>query len=286
MATGASESRLRTWERRYDVPLPQRADSGRRLYDEDDLNIIRRMMALIETGVSASEAASAVRFEGAEDQTPEQAGSRLHPLTDLFVQKASGYDHGWLLRIVRDSVYSTGWASTLERIIFPALRQLGREWSNAAALASSEHFALEVLRCEVAAELARLADQRADGGSVVLACPEGEAHEFGLLGLALLLRRRKVAVVYLGACVPCNDLVHTVRKTQARALCLSATTATGLASLNRTARSILSKRLSVQLFVGGPALAEANGMPAVPGILLPQSIGIAADRLASDLNGH
>ena len=43
MATGISESCLRTWERRYGIPRPTRSSSGRRRFDESDLGVIRRM---------------------------------------------------------------------------------------------------------------------------------------------------------------------------------------------------------------------------------------------------
>ena len=55
-ATGVTEGRLRTWERRYGIPKPGRSDTGRRLYDDDDLAMIRRMVALTDAGLSAAEA--------------------------------------------------------------------------------------------------------------------------------------------------------------------------------------------------------------------------------------
>jgi MerR family transcriptional regulator, light-induced transcriptional regulator len=49
-ATGMSESRLRTWERRYGIPSPGRSATGRRRYNDDDLALIRRMAALVHVG--------------------------------------------------------------------------------------------------------------------------------------------------------------------------------------------------------------------------------------------
>lgn len=65
LATGVSGDRLRTWERRYGVPAPVRATNGRRLYDDGDLAVIRRMAMLVESGWSAVSAAAAVREETA-----------------------------------------------------------------------------------------------------------------------------------------------------------------------------------------------------------------------------
>ncbi|MDA0302289.1 MAG: MerR family transcriptional regulator, partial [Chloroflexi bacterium] len=63
LATGVSEDRLRTWERRYGVPEPPRTKTGRRLYGEGDLAVIRRMAALVDSGLSAASAAAAVHAE-------------------------------------------------------------------------------------------------------------------------------------------------------------------------------------------------------------------------------
>ena len=285
IATGISESRLRTWERRYGVPAPRRTASGRRQYDEQDLAIIRRMAVLVEAGVAASQAAEAVRLESLSELVSPEPTSHEHPLVDLFVHKAEAFDQGWLLRIIRDSVYSAGWAPTLERIVFPALYRLGHAWEQASASATSEHFASEVLRCELSAELSRSTEPASNGACVLLACPEGEGHDLGLLALALLLRRRQVTVLYLGARVPLEDLIDAVERVRPAALCLAATTANSLSALHRTARGILALRFSVQLFVGGPALNGDNGSVAIPGILMPRSVAAAADRVAGSLNG-
>ena len=73
-ATGINSSRLRTWERRYGIPRPNRSNTGRRLYDEDDLLLIRRMMALVNAGLPASEAAKSAlsSIEVEIDEIPEQ----------------------------------------------------------------------------------------------------------------------------------------------------------------------------------------------------------------------
>ena len=60
-ATGVAESRLRTWERRYGIPSPGRSDSGRRLYDDADIEVIRQMASLVDRGIPAALAAEAAR---------------------------------------------------------------------------------------------------------------------------------------------------------------------------------------------------------------------------------
>src|SRR5689334_8702602 len=89
-ATGVAESTLRTWERRYGVPRPERTPSGRRRYGEDDLTVIRRMAALVEAGLPASEAAIAAPHGEAPPvhEPPAQERDRV----ERFVNAATAYD--------------------------------------------------------------------------------------------------------------------------------------------------------------------------------------------------
>lgn len=56
--TGIPAATLRAWERRYDLVDPQRTESGYRLYDEQTLDRIREMVALVADGWTASTAAA------------------------------------------------------------------------------------------------------------------------------------------------------------------------------------------------------------------------------------
>lgn len=286
MATGISESRLRTWERRYGIPHPDRNSAGRRRFDEDDLNIIRRMAALIDAGMSASEAAEAVRMETDEERrfasASATAAERTHPLVELLVQKAMEFDHGWLLRIVRDSVYSSAWAPTMERVVFPALSQLSRDWAAARATAAHLRFAHEVVRGEVAAQLSKLGPAADDVPSVLLACAEDDEFDIAALCLALLLRQKDLRVIYFGGSVPCEDLIETARQLEPEAICIVGTRRSSPGALNRSARAVVASRLRTQLFVGGSILTRRDA-PEIPGIHLPQSLAAATDRMVKSL---
>lgn len=284
MATGITESRLRTWERRYGVPRPNRSSSGRRQFEEDDLNVIRRMAALIDAGMGAAEAAEAVRTENGETgRLPSHsAAERAHPLADLLIQKAMDFDHGWLLRVVRDSVYSSGWAPTMERVVFPALRQLSRDWAAARATGAHLRFAHELLRGEVAAELSKLGPAPEGAPIVLLAGSEHDEFDIAALALVLLLRQREIDVVYVGQTVPCVDLLETARQLEPTAICIVGTRRSSPGALNRNARAVVAGKLRTQLFVGGSILTRRDA-PEIPGIHLPQSLVAATDRIAKSI---
>jgi methanogenic corrinoid protein MtbC1 len=289
MATGVSASRLRTWERRYGVPKPGRSGTRRRLYDEDDLAVIRRMAALAAEGIPASEAAEVVRIEARVGQVapeePSEATSERHddPRITSLVEAANAFDEGAVVRTIREVVASMSWSRALEEVLFPALRTVGDCWEAGTVVPANEHFFSEVIRRELSAGVTAVPDGERDAPSVLLACAEGERHDLGLLALSLLLRLRGLRVIYLGADVPCSDKMEAAQRTNSDALCLAATTPNALANLHRSAHAIVSSHLSLRLFVGGPAFGAAYDVESIPGVHLPLSVGDAADLIATVL---
>ncbi len=282
IATGVSESSLRTWERRYGVPIPGRSPSGRRQYDEDDIATIRRMAALVRAGIPASEAADAIRREDAAAVAEEPRPAEEHSLVQQLVDASLAYDEPSISRIVHEAL-ELGWEDALKQVLFPSLNRIGLYWGDGRISCATEHFTSEVIRRELAAAIAGRPRAPLDAPAVLLACPEAERHDLGLLAMALLLSERGVRVFYLGAEVPAQDLLLAIEKTGVPAACLSATTASGLASLGRTARAVVEKRAVRRLFVGGPAFSRGNGDDAVPGIRLPRTLDAAAAMIAEAL---
>lgn len=293
-ATGVPENTLRTWERRYGVPAPGRSATGRRLYEEDDLRVIRRMAALVGAGLPAAQAAEAARAEepGGEP-APMPAGlmpaapvPAPHAAVAAIVAAAGDFDDAALGAAVTAALAELGWAEALTRVFFPALHTAGDDWERGALTPAHEHFLSESLRVRIAAATA--ATIEAAGGTaprVLLACPEDERHELGLAAFALLLRERGVLVTYLGADVAAPHLLIAAERLRPDAICLAATTSAALPALGLSARAVIGARLPSALFIGGPAIDGVDGALAVPGVRLPRGAGAAADFVATQLRG-
>jgi MerR family transcriptional regulator, light-induced transcriptional regulator len=281
-ATGIAESRLRTWERRYGIPSPGRSATGRRLYDEDDIVVIRRMASLVNAGMSAAEAAEAARA-GSGPETAAEPAVVEHRLAGALAAAAEVYDETAFLDAMREGVSELGWASALDGIVFPALKRVGLYWETAVIPPANEHFASELVRRELAAATISLSPAADGAATLLLACPEEERHDLGLSALALLLRKAGLRVVYLGADVPTVDLLAAFDTCHPEAICLAATSAAGLASLVRASRTIVSGR-HVRLFVGGPALAYST--TEVAGIRMPHSLQAAGELIVKTVSAE
>jgi transposase-like protein len=86
-------------------------------------------------------------------------------------------------------------------------------------------------------------------GSAVLACPQGERHELGLMMLAIALRRDGWKVIYLGADTPVDDAVAVAHRQAARVLGISCT----------VGRPQLPAVEGIEIVVGGPAAHAYTG---------------------------
>lgn len=287
-ATGVSSARLRTWERRYGVPQPRRSETGRRLYEDDDLAVIRRMASLVEAGVPAAQAAEAALAEvesGSVVELPAAAPPEVHAAAYAITNAAERYDEPELQGALDRAVESAGWEAALGDVVFPALRLIGERWQRGELALSSEHFASSILRRAVLAAVAAEAPPPSGAPTVVLACPEDERHDMGITGLWLLLRQAQLDVIFLGADVPTVELVSALRRTDADAISLSATAPTSLPMMGLATRALVGARVRARIFVGGPALDQSDYSHEIPGVRLPAAIGAAAHTVIDALNG-
>ena len=284
IATGISESRLRTWERRYGIPHPPRSDNGRRQYSEDDLETIRRMAALVSRGVSASEAAAVAASEGTSSPVEmSQATASEDPLIEQMLQASGRYDEAALVRAIESSSDAIGTGPAMDRVIMPGLRKIGEAWGSQTLESGNEHFASEVVRREICRRIAHAPAARAGAPTILLACAEGERHDLGLLGLSLLLREHSMRVMYLGADVPAVDLARASAEMRPDAVCVAAVLPGSVATTARALRALATGRQQPRLFAGGPALAAAQADLGIPAIRLPQSLTEASNVIADTL---
>ena len=289
-ATGVTEGRLRTWERRYGIPKPGRSDTGRRLYDDDDLAMIRRMVALTDAGLSAAEAAEAVLAEAATgvipstDVAPEP--ERVpDPTVEALVAAAGHFDERGIVRLIGQAADEYGWPEVIDAVLLPALRATGEQWERGDISLAHEHFLSELVRRQIAVQIAASpANEQAP--VVVLACPPTERHDLGLMGMWLCLRLRGAKVVYLGADVPAVALIGTVEETGAPAVVLSAVASSSRPDLVIVARSVATSRQAPKLYVGGSAVHATEGRAELMGVRLPPSIVESARLIASELGLH
>ncbi len=183
---GVAASTLRTWERRYRLVIPRRGARGQRLYDADQIVVLRRVLAQVRHGTSAG-AAHAVALSRRPLRT---CRLRLEPCS-------------WAPKNARHAVDELLAGRRDERVAFD-LRLAASELVNNAVLHGSGHEAigLELRLFDDSAELrvqnkgprlriANLGNRRREGGrglEIVDALSDGWSIETGPRGTRIAVR--------------------------------------------------------------------------------------------------
>ena len=141
--TGVGVDTLRAWERRYGLLRPQRSPGGFRLYGTSDEERVRATKALIDSGVSAAEAARLAATEArAERQPSEEAtdhAERLAVALDRF-------DEADANAILDDAIARFTVEAVASRVLLPVLHEIGTRWESGEISVAEEHFATALLR--------------------------------------------------------------------------------------------------------------------------------------------
>lgn len=255
---GVSAELLRAWERRYGLLSPARTAGGFRLYDATDERRIRRMLAHLDDGLSAAEAARLTLEEPDVDDADARAGWASSRIADDLRQALDQFDEAGAHEAL-DRLLSTFTLETVIRdAVIPYLHELGERWGTGDASVAQEHFASALIRGRL------LGPARGWGGGsgplALLACVPGDQHDLGLICFGLALRGHGWRIAFLGPDTPLATVIETAAVLRPALVVLTSTMTehtaeaeTGLAQLG------LSSPLALAGTGATPAIARRVG---------------------------
>jgi methanogenic corrinoid protein MtbC1 len=264
-ATAISVDTLRTWERRYGYPRPERKPSGHRLYPASAIPRLRRIAEVLARGhrpaevVTAPEAMLAALLDAspaAAARRPADAGPG--PAHDEVLDAVARFDAETMTRVLLAEWAMRGPLPFVEQRVAPLVRAVGDAWEAGRLDIRHEHFFSERLE-DVLRSVRMPWEERARGPLVVLATLPGESHGLGLQMAAVVLATAGCRLLYLGTEVPAPELVAVARDLGARAVGVSVSSATGGSAATRQIarlRALLPRR--VALLVGGAGTIGAR----------------------------
>lgn len=302
--TGLSPMTIRTWERRYGLPRPPRAQGGHRLYSQHDIDTLKWLIARQAHGLSIRNAADLWRSLEAKGEDPllEVDAASTAPLTrqravhmaeqrEVSIESTEAIAQlraRWLSaclqfeRTAADDVLVQAFSAfppelVCTELLGKAISQIGEGWVAGEVTIQQEHFAsaLAVRRLEslVAGMPVPSRSER-----VLICCAPDEYHVFSPLLLTFFLLRKGWDVLYLGANVPADAIIRTVAQTKPDLVVISAQRLHTAASLLDVAHALASE--GVPLGYGG---AIFNLVPhlrsSIPGSFLGESIQAAVQRI-------
>lgn len=253
---GVSEHLLRAWERRYGLLDPVRSAGGYRLYSRADERRIRRMQQLLDSGLSAAEAARAARETPVESS--DAFGSTAAPVTEQRRERLRAaflaMDEPMAQRLMDSLFLDVTVETALREVVLPCLRDIGIGWERGEITVAQEHLASQIVRGRLLA-LAR-GWGRGDGPRALLACPPGEQHDLALLAFGVVLSRRGWAVYYLGTDTPIGSVVDAIAVARPDVVVLAAVEPARFTEV-REELAALARR--GRLVLAGPAADAALG---------------------------
>jgi len=287
--SGVPETSLRAWERRYGVVAPRRPHTGYRLYDDDAVARVSTMRGLVEAGWSASQAAAAVRegtgaaalasaLSTTSRTAPADGPSNAAELMSRFLTAAARLDLIGIERTLDQGFALGSFEHVVDSWLFPTLEALGEGWARGEIDVAGEHAASHAVHRRLAAAF-QAAGSASRRRPVVVGLPPGSRHELGALAFATALRRRGLAVLYLGADVPVASWDAAVSAASARAAVLGVVMSQDRPSTVEVARLLAARHPELFLASGGAAGADVMAGVAT----LPTTLGHAAEQLDDHL---
>ena len=261
---------IRSWERRYGVPVAGRSHGGHRRYTHGQLDQLRRMRDLIARGRRPVEAAALVK-----------AGRATSPgrLVEAFLQAAQELAPGSIARTLDAARETLGLERTIDEVLLPAMREVGEWWHVGRIDVSHEHLATNATQ-------AWLATLRPTGPvrpqpPIILSCGPLDHHTLGLEAIGALLRQRRWDCRMLGARTPGESLARAVAETDALAVVVVCHVTSGRpAAIEALHSPQLRQR---HLFYAGGAFGSRRSRLGVPGQYLGTNIAQATDLITATL---
>ncbi len=264
---GTTTHLLRAWESRYSLLRPTRTVGGYRRYGREDERRVRAMLALRARGVAAHTAAAEVLSADRRQVEPDARGRVGAVGGDLVVRlgdRLTAFDEAGAHALLDEVFRDLSVESAITDVLMPCLHALGDGWAQGELDVAQEHFASHLIRVRLGA--LAVGSPKPDAPRVVLACPQGEQHDLGLLALAVVLGRAGWGTCFLGADTPVADLVSACAAVRP-ALVVVAGRDPDVLRVQRRPLGALATTTS--LVLAGPAasarLAAAIGAVCVPG---------------------
>jgi DNA-binding transcriptional MerR regulator len=214
--SGIKAHTLRIWEQRYDILNPERTSTNIRYYSNEDLKKILNVSLLNNNGYKISNIArlspdsllnEASKLFGNYEKESNQIENLMLSLLE--------WDEFRFEETVNQSISHFGFENTIEKIIFPFLRQLGNMWQVGVVNPAQEHFMTNLIRQKIIVEIDKTSMKPISGSKkYVFFLPNNELHEMGLLYTYYLCKQKGHSCLYLGQSVPFEDVLSVAKLTQ------------------------------------------------------------------------
>lgn len=232
--TGLSVHVIRAWEKRYNVVEPDRSDTNRRLYSEEEIEKLKLLNEAVHKGhnigsianLSSSELKNILADRKSESIQPKESlvstGSKksVEEIIKDSIEAVKEYDAHKLEAILLSASSKLTQPVLIEELIVPLVYEVGDLWHSGEIRVANEHLASSVVR----SFLFNLLESYSVGESapvLVSATPRGQEHELGALIAGVVAASSGWKVIYLGSSLPAEEIGAVVSHLGAKVVALS-----------------------------------------------------------------
>lgn len=295
--TGLSPFLLRAWENRYGLLEPQRSETGRRFYTQEDVETLLAVKRLLDRGHAIGEVAAwgpaRIRAEAedtgvVEPPSPPVPNAAVVPVRDdarervfatlkaRLVAAADALDRREFDSALAEAASVASFDTVTAGLLLPVL-EIGNRWERGETSVAAEHFATSAIRQRLLSMIQSTSPTVGPGALV--ACAPGDYHEIGALHATYRLSREGWVVIYLGANLPVEELVSAIERTNPKLVGLAVTLDPGEATLRGWLEQIAGAcPEGTRLLCGGPGAMRHADMVRSTGFEIEDRFRVADRR--------
>jgi DNA-binding transcriptional MerR regulator/methylmalonyl-CoA mutase cobalamin-binding subunit len=237
--TGLKPYLIRSWEARYQAICPQRSDSNRRCFTDNDVKRLRLLKQAVDEGHPISTVAKMSSDElsrllnkgidlassdDAIDAGTASGGLDLDAMAAQFVERALFHvgrlNPSALEHVLNDAAVDMPRQSFLQTVVLPLFGRIGELWRLGKLKTINEHMASVVVRT-ILWDMLRSVHLSEAAPRILVATPVGHWHEMGALALALAASESGWRVFYFGPNLPAEEIAYAANRFGVKALALS-----------------------------------------------------------------
>jgi MerR family transcriptional regulator, light-induced transcriptional regulator len=232
--TGLSVHVIRAWEKRYHVVEPDRTDTNRRLYSEEEIEKLRLLNEASHLGHNIGSLAnlsltelknilSREKNKTSENKYEPKSINQVELVDEILsesIETIRVYDSKKLESILLNASAKLTQPVLIEDVVIPLVYKIGDMWHNGEIRVANEHLASSVIR----SFLFNLLESYSVNDSapvLVSATPRGQEHELGALIAGVVAASAGWKVIYLGSNLPSEEIGSVVSYLNAKVVALS-----------------------------------------------------------------
>ena len=266
--TGLSKDTLRIWKRRYGFPNPARDAKGERLYDAAQLQRLRLIKRLIDSGKRPGKLVGRPLSELTRlsaEQPWGAAAANTREAHGEFVELLKARDTEALHQRLSQILLRKGLQQFVLTTLAPLNTTIGEAWVRGELATFDEHLYTEQVQTLLRTVIQSM-PHRPDSPRVMLTTLPQEQHGLGLLMVESLLAAENIGCISLGTQTPVQDIVAATNALRADIVALSFSASYSLraaiAGISTLRRDLSPK---TALWVGGRLTTRMKQLP--PGVM-------------------